>query len=890
MSMNVFSDISNSIPSANFSSAKTSAEKEVQKNTSEKISEESRKEKIIKTAKAAAPIVIPMAAIPITALITYKISQKNSLNMKNEIKKLAKEVNSLRVKTDEQVANISKNVSQNVQKDNKDIWRALLAVAGLTGAYKAGELTSDDKEKVAEKIGSRVDNIDNKSNTAINSANIALTKNGGSLSKKYAKSVNGIPLLVNNDSLNRNEQKYDKAIKDIQTSAPKYLYQAADVKPIDKENPVIWSITSEFSPIKEGGLGSVPAEVQNNAVKLGVKMPAFIPMYQQNGIANFREQNGKYIYTYKGKEFNLEKAAAFKTDSYQSGKLIPQNVEIYVSNTKDKDGNDKQLVFVKNDNYFNGTIYESNNKTEEPEKFAFFSKAVYEFAKAKEDITSVKDLKIDNKSAFDSIEAPDGLILNDWQASPVAALARYKAPMENAYGQLSDSAAEKLKDMRIITIGHNAMYQGSTRNNNDDTQRYQATANVLNTLFDDYTYDIVSNAKTDSRKTDPDDEGLKNLDNVLLLNRHDSSRNHTNLLNIGICLSDYFHPVSQNYANEIISENHPELADELRWALNQRNNTGTLKGIINGNDFDNLSVEARKNTIKNQTGLDFKTYNKQSASNEIMEARMQNKSEFYNHYILPFSMKNDENNTSEEVQKVRELSSRLEFVDRAGNTELPKLTEEELKQTPVISSVGRLVSQKGVNIMTEAIEMLMNNWEKDFPGKPKPIFYIAGQDGENGAQRKYIEELKENKLTKEDSDRIVFAHGFAPMTAIVAASDFFLLPSIFEPCGLTQSEAFAVGTPVIGSAVGGIVDTVNRNGKNNGILTDKSKPLTSKEFYEVMKKGLNIYFNDKTKYEKMVTDSLSEDFSWIQPGKKGPEFEYFEHLGISKDSLPDIKQ
>ena len=65
------------------------------------------------------------------------------------------------------------------------------------------------------------------------------------------------------------------------------------------------------------------------------------------------------------------------------------------------------VIFVKNDNYFNGTIYQTTQKTEEPEKFAFFSKAVYELMKAKEDITSVKDIKIANREAFDAIKSPD---------------------------------------------------------------------------------------------------------------------------------------------------------------------------------------------------------------------------------------------------------------------------------------------------------------------------------------------------------------------------------------------------------------------------------------------------------------------------------------------------
>ncbi|MCD7879100.1 MAG: glycogen/starch synthase, partial [Candidatus Gastranaerophilales bacterium] len=755
--------------------------------------------------------------------------------------------------------------------------------------FQAGKLSSEDKDYISTAIRKRFTDLENTLITALNTAQQARPLNTNSLAKKYTENFEGIPLLKNSDSLNKNSQKYSKAIEKIQNSASQRLYNSPKISPITSKNPVLWSITSEFAPIKEGGLGSVPVEIQNNAVKLGINMPAFIPMYQQKGIASFKEENGNYSYSYKGHDFELKKAASFKLDTFQDGKSKTEDVEIFVSDSKDKDGNDKQLVFIKNDNYFNGTIYQSSEKTEEPEKFAFFSKAVYEFAKAKEDIKSVKDIVISDKNAFDSIKSPDGIILNDWQASPVAALMRYKAPMENAYGQLNDNATKKLSDINIITIGHNAMYQGSTRNNNNDEQRRESTTNILNTLFDNFALDIVQNARTNASMTNPYDFGLKNLDNVLLINMHDSGSNHTNLLNMGICLSDYFHPVSQNYAEELISDDHPELSGELRWALNQRNNSGSLAGIINGNDFNNISVEAKKDNIKKLTGLDFKMYNKNSSIDELINARQENKINFYNNYILPLSKKNDLDNTSEEVENIRKLSSKLEFVDKDGKTQLPLLSDSELLETPVFTSVGRLVSQKGIDILADSIDMLMKNWDKDFPGKPKPIFYIAGQDGESGAQRKHIENLKNNRLSQEDSNRVVFAHGFVPMTAMTAASDFFLMPSVFEPCGLTQGEALAVGTPVIASAVGGLVDTINRDDKTNGILTNKKEPLSAKGFYEAMKEGLNIYFNDYDRYKNMTADSIAEDFSWIQQGKQGPIFDYLEKIGIDKKSIPDIK-
>ena len=373
----------------------------------------------------------------------------------------------------------------------------------------------------------------------------------------------------------------------------------------------------------------------------------------------------------------------------------------------------------------------------------------------------------------------------------------------------------------------------------------------------------------------------------MVLRSDEKTENHVNFLNMGIVLSDYFDPVSQNYANELTTPNRKDLSKMLQWSLIQKARAGKLIGVINGNDFKNLEIHSKLGITKKLTGLDLETYKRTDSIEKITKKRFENKTKLYNEFVLPFTESSA--SSPEDIRKVKAASERLEFATGAKGTKMPILTDEELAQTPILMSGGRLVSQKGMDVLCDAMKLVYDNWETDFPGKNKPILYIAGADGEKGKQRAIIENFKNNQLSLEDNNRVLFAHGFAPMAALMASSDYFLMPSIFEPCGLTQGESLALATPVIASAVGGIVDTVNRDGKFNGVLTDKTKPLTAQGYYEAIKEGLEIFFNDKATYTTMVRDSIDEDFSWAKEGREGPVYDYLELLGIDRNSLPDAR-
>lgn len=811
-----------------------------------------------------------LAAVPVTAVIMHKVNVKNLQKVLTQNEALKQELNDLVQKAVKENGTVVKEI----KSGNKALWAALAAFAG--GAKINDILSSDQaqdkdvKEAIQKDIttraAQRIQNIENTANHAADEArNAKFINTNRTLQGRYLDEVYGFDMLKGVDKkAGFNQKKYDAAIKKIQNAASDYLNgNVQDKKAPLKKGDTVWSITSEFAPIKEGGLGSVPVELQNNFEALGIKTPTFIPMYQKNGFAALKNQNGEYTYTYSGTQFKLDKIAEYKVHSYKSHDSKDEAVEVFVSTSKIINGKEVKtapLVFIKNDEYFNGSIYSRSAKAEEPEKFAFFSKAVYEFAKAKLDPNSVKGLKIVNNEKYNELEAPKGFLLNDWQAAPMAAMARYKAPMENAYGGLKDDAAQALSDMRIMTIGHNAQYQGNSFMDNYE-QTKEASENILNTLFDNFASDIVKHADTKAPYAD--------LANTLIMNK-DTGERHVSLLNMGVCLSDYFAPVSKNYAKELVEDN--EQSHALQWALGQRDKSGSLVGIINGNDLKNIALEKVKDTrIKQATGLEFKSYNQTSSQEEVISARLENKKMFLNDFIKPFT-----NGTINP-----KLVERLENV---GNTKLPEISDEELAQTPVFSFVHRLVEQKGVDIVTQAIKEIYDNWETNFPGKPKPIFYLAGEDGEGGQKRALIEKLKDT-LAPEDANRVVFAHGFAPIHGFMAATDFFLMPSKFEPCGLTQSEAFAQGTPVIATATGGIVDTVVADGKKQtGILTDK---LNAKGFYSAINEGLDVFFNNKPKYEQMVMNAVSQDFSWIQPNRQGPVYEYLDKFGIDRNTLPE---
>ncbi len=827
---------------------------------------------------------VSLFLMPGAVFLAGKASNKNTTKT---IEALRAENEKLMQSFNEAVAAVQKSGAETVQKQTSNdnaVWKALALVGGgavsanVINKLKSGEeLSKEDKKEVQDAMEQKVTDLNNKA-WQVDDLNTRVSLVGNSLKDKYTENVGGFRLFNNVQQHQPfNKTKYLAVLKNNKTIAANYVNNVAQPKkaPLQKGDS-IWSVSSEFAPIKDGGLGSVPPEIQNNFEKLGVKVPTFVPMYEARGLSKVKCEGDKGTYQYGNTTFDIEKAAEFTMPAYRNGSVQDQKIEVFVSTHKNVDGKEEDinpLVFIRSKDFFGNFIYSPSPKAEENEKFAFFSKAVYELSKGKLDQNSVDNYKIVNDEAYNKFAAPDGMILNDWQAAPVSALMRYKTGCENAAGTLSNDASDKLANMRIVSICHNLKYQGSTLMNNDYAQRTIVSENILNTLFDEFTADIVKNADSGTPdSTDEEREQYHDISNVLIFNR-DRGEKNVNFSSMAAHLSDYFVPVSKNYADEVTKD--VEQSGSLQYVMQQRDAHGTLTGIVNGNDYKNVALEHVAKRMKNASGIEFETYNAQTPIDEIMDARAKNKINFYKNYIIPFA-------TGELDEKY------TKGFDNVGGTIPVELSDEEIINTPILANVGRFVSQKGIKDICDTIKDLYANWDKKYPGKNKPIIYLLGSDGEGGTQRKFIEDLKAG-LPEEDARRVVCYHGFAPAQAVMASCDYFLMPSKFEPCGLTQGEALGQATPVIANATGGLVDTIVAEGDEQyGILTEKGD-VSQAGFAEAVDKGLDIYFNDKDKYKQMVKNASKFNQSWIQPERKGPIYDYADLFGIDRQSLNEVQ-
>jgi starch synthase len=166
---------------------------------------------------------------------------------------------------------------------------------------------------------------------------------------------------------------------------------------------------------------------------------------------------------------------------------------------------------------------------------------------------------------------------------------------------------------------------------------------------------------------------------------------------------------------------------------------------------------------------------------------------------------------------------------------------------PIFGTVCRLVEQKG-------IDLILAN--RDFFLKEDCRLVVLG-----AGEKRYEEALRK---VREKAPAKVFLHsrldeGMSHL--IEAGSDFFVMPSLFEPCGLNQMYSQVYGTVPIVSRVGGFVDTVVDADASPKTGTGIMCAPTSKSLAEALQRALRLYAN-KTRYAAIQARGMARDFGW----------------------------
>lgn len=178
----------------------------------------------------------------------------------------------------------------------------------------------------------------------------------------------------------------------------------------------------------------------------------------------------------------------------------------------------------------------------------------------------------------------------------------------------------------------------------------------------------------------------------------------------------------------------------------------------------------------------------------------------------------------------------------------------EAKDVPIISIVSRVVQHKGFDILIESMSEILN----------QDVQFIVLGVGE----KHYINRLE--YLREKHPDKVSINEFFDAKLAkrIYAGSDIFMMPSLFEPCGLSQLISFRYGTIPITRSTGGLKDTVigylGDKKKGNGFTFHGSRV---EDLIYVTNKALEVYGN-KNEWDELVKKVMSQDFSWTNPAKE----------------------
>ncbi len=174
---------------------------------------------------------------------------------------------------------------------------------------------------------------------------------------------------------------------------------------------------------------------------------------------------------------------------------------------------------------------------------------------------------------------------------------------------------------------------------------------------------------------------------------------------------------------------------------------------------------------------------------------------------------------------------------------------EVRKDVCLIGMVSRLTWQKGVNLILEKMTDIMN----------MDVQLVILGTGE--------EEYENNLRNCENSykRRMVYYGGYSEKIArdIYSSCDIFLMPSLFEPCGISQQIAMRYASLPIVRETGGLKDTVIAYNKFDGSGDGFTfRGFNSNDFFEVLKIAVNLFYDEPKSFRSLQVNAMNKDLSW----------------------------
>ncbi len=285
--------------------------------------------------------------------------------------------------------------------------------------------------------------------------------------------------------------------------------------------------------------------------------------------------------------------------------------------------------------------------------------------------------------------------------------------------------------------------------------------------------------------------------------------NDVNLLKGGIQLADRVNTVSKTYADELLNPYFAFGMDRIlkveKWKL---------RGIVNGIDYQEFNPEKDVNIYHNYSKTSYK----------------------------------------------EKIENKLKFQKELGL--------EINAEIPMIGMVTRLTDQKGINLVLEVAEEILNMGTQ---------LVILGT-----GDAYYENKLRELEYRRYDRARALIMFSPALSSKVYAACDLYLMPSKSEPCGLSQLIAMRYGTIPIVNRVGGLRDTVEPY--NPETKTGRGFTFETFNAYDMLyaiKRALDVNYYDKSSWNKIIKNAMGYNSKWKNSAQQ--YLEMYKEIVVEKD-------